>query len=58
MAGALGIPVASRHVYVDHQSTAWQRGRRRPGWDAMVRAAQADEFRHLIIDEPEELLRR
>jgi hypothetical protein len=36
----------------------WHRSGPRPGWDALLTAARAGNFHHLIIDEPEELFRR
>ena len=54
----LGISVTSRHVYVDHRRTVWHRDGPRPAWRAMVAAARANQVGHVIIDEPDELLRR
>ncbi|MET8630498.1 recombinase family protein [Kitasatospora sp. NPDC004669] len=56
LAWELGIQVDPRHVYLDTRAMSWQRDRTRSGWEAMLAAARAGAFRHLVCYEPEQLI--
>ncbi|MFJ8738007.1 recombinase family protein [Embleya sp. NPDC127516] len=54
----LGLTVAPDHVYIDNNRSAWQRTRKRPGWEAMLEAMRKSEFRHVIAYHPDRLMRQ
>jgi hypothetical protein len=48
VADRLGLVIAPGCVFVDNNRSAWQRRRRRPGWDALLAAIRAGGVRHVI----------
>jgi DNA invertase Pin-like site-specific DNA recombinase len=54
----LGITVDKRHVFVDPSRSAWQRKRKRPGWDSLLEAIRTGEVRHVIAYHPDRLMRQ
>jgi site-specific DNA recombinase len=44
----LGLTVSPDHIYVDNGASAWQRNRKRPGWDALMAAARRGEIKSVI----------
>src|SRR6185312_2395180 len=45
-------------VFVDNNRSAWQRGRKRPGWDALLAAVRAGRVRHVLVYHPDRLMRQ
>ncbi|MFD8223409.1 recombinase family protein [Streptomyces massasporeus] len=58
IAERLQLRVDPTHIYVDNNRSAWQRDRKRPGWEAMLRAMGAGEIRHVIVYHPDRLMRQ
>ncbi|MCA1673741.1 MAG: recombinase family protein, partial [Actinobacteria bacterium] len=56
VATRLGLVVA--HVFVDNNRSAWQRTRKRPGWDAMLETIRDGGCRHVITYHPDRLMRQ
>jgi len=52
----MGLPVAA--VHIDNNKSAWQRGRSRPGWDAMLADIAAGCFTHVLAYDPDRLMRQ
>jgi site-specific DNA recombinase len=53
-----GLVIASGAVLVDNNRSAWQRTRKRPGWDALLDAIKAGRVRHVIVYHPDRLMRQ
>ncbi|MDX3782490.1 recombinase family protein [Streptomyces europaeiscabiei] len=58
IAERLQLRVESAHVYVDNNRSAWQRNRKRPGWEEMLKAMGDGEIRHVIVYHPDRLMRQ
>ncbi|MFI6401438.1 recombinase family protein [Streptomyces sp. NPDC050548] len=58
IAERLQLRVGATHVYVDNNRSAWQRNRKRPGWDDMLRVMAEGEIRHVIVYHPDRLMRQ
>ncbi|MCT9010425.1 recombinase family protein [Streptomyces rhizosphaerihabitans] len=58
IAERLQLGVESAHIYVDNNRSAWQRNRKRPGWEEMLRAMADGEIRHVIVYHPDRLMRQ
>ncbi|MEW2570517.1 recombinase family protein [Streptomyces sp. NPDC047070] len=58
LAGRLGWQVSDGHVFPDNSRSAWQRNRRRPQWDAMLKAIEAREIDGLIVYHGDRLIRQ
>ncbi len=58
VAARLGLAIAPDCVFVDNNRSAWQRNRRRPGWDALLAAIRAGRVRHVIVYHPDRLMRQ
>ncbi|WP_461057024.1 recombinase family protein [Streptomyces pseudoechinosporeus] len=58
IAERLQLRVESAHVYVDNNRSAWQRNRKRPGWEEMLKAMGEGEIRHVIVYHPDRLMRQ
>ncbi|MFE9973078.1 recombinase family protein [Streptomyces hirsutus] len=58
IAERLQLRIEPTHVYVDNNCSAWQRDRKRPGWEAMLRAMETGEIRHVIVYHPDRLMRQ
>jgi DNA invertase Pin-like site-specific DNA recombinase len=50
--------VAERHVFIDPSRFAWQRNRKRPGWDALLQAIRDGEVSHVIVHHPDRPMRQ
>jgi site-specific DNA recombinase len=50
--------VSEAHVFVDNSRSAWQRNRKRPAWDAMLTALEADEIDAIIVYHGDRLMRQ
>jgi DNA invertase Pin-like site-specific DNA recombinase len=55
---ALGLTVSPEHIYIDNGASAWQRNRKRPGWDQLVAAARRGEIKHIVCYHPDRLMRQ
>jgi site-specific DNA recombinase len=53
---ALGLRV--RHIYIDNGVSAWQRNRKREGWDELIAAARRGEIKHIMCYHPDRLMRQ
>src|SRR5437868_4944208 len=53
-----GLVIASGAVLVDNNRSAWQRRRKRPGWDALLEVIRAGRVRHVIVYHPDRLMRQ
>jgi DNA invertase Pin-like site-specific DNA recombinase len=58
LADQLGWRIDERHVYKDNSRSAWQRNRRRPGWDAMLAAIEAGEVDAIVVWHGDRLIRQ
>lgn len=58
VAERLGLIVAEDQVYVDNNRSAWQRKRKRPGWDALLAQAAEGRVRHVLTYHPDRLMRQ
>jgi len=54
----LGLIVASQNIYIDNGASAWQRNRKRPGWDELIKAAKRGEIKHIVCYHPDRLMRQ
>ena len=57
-AARAGVRVDPRHVFIDPSRSAWQRNRKRPGWERLLDAIRAGEIRHLFVYHPDRLMRQ
>ncbi|MDX2544444.1 recombinase family protein [Streptomyces sp. WI04-05B] len=58
IAERLQLRVESAHIYVDNNRSAWQRNRKRPGWEEMLKTMGDGEIRHVIVYHPDRLMRQ
>src|SRR6185437_8732305 len=58
VAERLGLVIGADVVFVDNNRSAWQRNRKRPGWDALLAAIRAGRVRHVIVYHPDRLMRQ
>ncbi|WP_371665297.1 recombinase family protein [Streptomyces sp. NBC_01241] len=58
VAERLGLTVAEHQVFVDNNRSAWQRKRKRPGWDALLEEARLGRVRHVLTYHPDRLMRQ
>jgi DNA invertase Pin-like site-specific DNA recombinase len=58
LAERLGWPVSEQHVFPDNSRSAWQRNRRRPQWDRMLKAIDAGEIDAVIVYHGDRLIRQ
>ncbi|MFD9212132.1 recombinase family protein [Streptomyces sp. NPDC059544] len=58
VADRLGLVVDEDQVFVDNNRSAWQRKRKRPGWDALLVEASKGRVRHVLTYHPDRLMRQ
>jgi DNA invertase Pin-like site-specific DNA recombinase len=58
VAKRLGLTVHDRFVFVDNNRSAWQRDRKRPGWDRLLEAARSGQVQHILCYHPDRLMRQ
>lgn len=59
LASRIGWTVSERHVYKqDNHASAWKRDRKRPGWEAMLKAVEAGEIDSIIVYHGDRLIRQ
>lgn len=54
----LGLNLAPGRVFIDPNRSAWQRNRKRPGWDSLLELARSREIRHVVVYHPDRLMRQ
>lgn len=58
LADRLAWPISESHIYQDNSRSAWQRDRKRPGWDSLLEAIERREIDGLIVYHGDRLMRR
>lgn len=58
VAARIGWTVVDQHVYKDNSRSAWQRKRKRPGWDAMLGAIRTGDIDGIIVYHGDRLVRQ
>ncbi|PYC78608.1 recombinase family protein [Streptomyces tateyamensis] len=58
IAERLGLEVVADWVFVDNNRSAWNRNRKRPGWDGLLNAVRGGRVRHIITYHPDRLMRQ
>lgn len=58
VADRLGLVIGADAVFVDPNRSAWQRNRKRPGWDRLIDAMRDGRFRNVIVYHPDRLMRQ
>lgn len=58
LAERLGWKISKDHVFKDNNRSAWQRSRKRPGWDAMLASIETGEIDAVIVWHGDRLLRQ
>lgn len=58
LADRLAWPVSEHHVFHDNSRSAWQRERKRPGWDRLLEAVERREVDALIVYHGDRLIRQ
>lgn len=58
LAARMSWPVSDAHVFQDNSRSAWQRARKRPAWDAMLKAIEAGEIDAVIVYHGDRLIRQ
>ncbi|WP_433893000.1 recombinase family protein [Streptomyces sp. CA-111067] len=53
-----GWVVSEAHVFADNSRSAWQRNRKRPGWDALLSAVVGGEIDGIIVYHGDRLMRQ
>lgn len=54
----LAWPISEQHIFKDPGRSAWQRNRKRPGWDALLKAIENGEIDSVIVYHGDRLLRQ
>lgn len=54
----LGWGISENHVFVDNSRSAWQRNRKRPGWDALLAAVEDGDIDGIIVYHGDRLMRQ
>ncbi|MFR9727448.1 recombinase family protein [Streptomyces sp. MS19] len=54
----LQLSVEPGHIYKDNNKSAWQRSRKRPKWDALLKGMEAGKYRHVIVYHADRLMRQ
>ncbi len=54
----LGLTLAPGRVFIDPNRSAWQRNRKRPGWDKLLELARSGAIRHIVVYHPDRLMRQ
>jgi site-specific DNA recombinase len=54
----LGLSVSPKHIYIDNGASAWQRNRKRDGWDELIKSARRGEIKHIVCYHTDRLMRQ
>lgn len=57
-ADRLGWAISERHVFIDNSRSAWQRNRKRPGWDALLQAVEDGDIDGIVVYHGDRLMRQ
>lgn len=58
LADRLGWPVSEAHIFPDNSRSAWQKNRKRPQWDRMLKAIEDGEIDSVIVYHGDRLIRQ
>ncbi|NEB00642.1 recombinase family protein [Streptomyces sp. SID13726] len=58
LAARLGWEISESHVFVDNSRSAWQRKRKRPGWDSLLKAVEADDIDGIVVYHGDRMIRQ
>lgn len=58
LARRLGWTISEAHVFVDNSRSAWQRNRKRPGWDALLAAVEDGSIDCIVVYHGDRLMRQ
>jgi len=58
LAKRLGWTISEPYVFQDNSRSAWQRTRKRPGWDALLAAVEAGDVDSIIVYHGDRLMRQ
>lgn len=58
LADRLAWPISEQHVYKDNSRSAWQRKRKRPAWDTMLKAIERREIDAILVYHGDRLIRQ
>lgn len=58
LAAARGWTVADDHVFKDNSRSAWQRNRKRAGWDSLLQAVERGEVQAIVVYHGDRLIRQ
>ena len=53
--GLIVVPITS---IIDNGVSAWQRNRKRPGWDELIAACKRGDIKHIVCYHPDRLMRQ
>jgi site-specific DNA recombinase len=54
----LGLNASPKNIFIDNGASAWQRNRKRPGWDELIAACKRGEIKHIVCYHPDRLMRQ
>jgi DNA invertase Pin-like site-specific DNA recombinase len=54
----LGLNAGPKNIFIDNGASAWQRNRKRPGWDELIAACKRGEIKHIVCYHPDRLMRQ
>jgi DNA invertase Pin-like site-specific DNA recombinase len=58
LAARLDWTISEAHIFPDNSRSAWQRNRKRPAWDRMLQAIEANEIDGIIVYHGDRLIRQ
>ncbi|WP_326644581.1 recombinase family protein [Nonomuraea fuscirosea] len=58
LADRLAWPIDERHIYRDNSRSAWQRNRKRPGWDKLLEAIERGDVDGVLVWHGDRLMRQ
>ncbi|MFD7978844.1 recombinase family protein [Streptomyces sp. NPDC059071] len=58
LAERLGWPISEAHIFPDNSRSAWQKNRKRPQWERMLKAIEAGEIDSIIVYHGDRLIRQ
>jgi site-specific DNA recombinase len=54
----LGLIVVPHNIFIDNGASAWQRNRKRLGWDELIAACKRGAIKHIVCYHPDRLMRQ
>lgn len=58
LAARLGWSISEAHIFPDNSRSAWQKKRKRPQWDRMLKAVEAGEIDGILVYHGDRLIRQ